>query len=167
MPTFYDRFVECSERWPNNVALELQRPDRIESCTYEELRHMAESVGRWITENKIARGSRLAILADNHPRWVASYLGIIASGCAVVPLDTALHEDQVAKLLKDSGTSAIFCDVKHVPVARPAATELKLGMILMDPDRMTGPATDRWLATLPPIFESGPGRFQTARCQRR
>ncbi len=121
---------------------------------------MAESVGRWITENKIARGSRLAILADNHPRWVASYLGIIASGCAVVPLDTALHEDQVAKLLKDSGTSAIFCDVKHVPVARPAATELKLGMILMDPDRMTGPATDRWLATLPPIFESGPGDFK-------
>ena len=160
MPTFYDRFVECSERWPNNVALELQRPDRIESCTYEELRHMAESVGRWITENKIARGSRLAILADNHPRWVASYLGIIASGCAVVPLDTALHEDQVAKLLKDSGTSAIFCDVKHVPVARPAATELKLGMILMDPDRMTGPATDRWFATLPPIFESGPEDFK-------
>src|SRR5579871_1014804 len=130
MPTFYDRFVECSERWPNNVALELQRNDRIESCTYAELRRMAESVGRWITENKFQQGSRLAILADNHPRWVACYLGIIASGCAVVPLDTALHDDQVTKLLKDSGTSAIFCDVKHVPVARPAAKELKLGMVL-------------------------------------
>ena len=55
----------------------------------------------------------LAILADNHPRWVAAYLGIIASGCAAVPLDTALHADQVTKLLKDSGTSAIFCDAKH------------------------------------------------------
>ncbi len=160
MPTFYDRFVECSERWPNNVALELQRNDRIESCTYAELRRMAESVGRWITENKFQQGSRLAILADNHPRWVACYLGIIASGCAVVPLDTALHDDQVTKLLKDSGTAAIFCDVKHVPVARPAATDLKLGMILMDPDRMTAPSTDQWLATLPPIFESGPGGFK-------
>ena len=49
------------------------------------------------------------------PRWVAAYLGIIASGCAAVPLDTALHADQVTKLLKDSGTSAIFCDAKHVP----------------------------------------------------
>ncbi len=109
MPTFYDRFVECSERWPNNVALELQRHDHLESCTYAELHRWAESVGRWITENGFARGSRLAILADNHPRWVAAYLGIIASGCAAVPLDTALHDDQVTKLLKDSGTSAVFC----------------------------------------------------------
>ena len=107
---------------------------------------MAESVGRWITENKFPRGSRLAILADNHPRWVAAYLGIIASGCAAVPLDTALHDDQVTKLLKDSGTAAVFCDVKHISVVRPAATELKLGLILMDPDRMTDHSTAGTLA---------------------
>lgn len=173
MPTFYDRFVECAERWPNNVALELQRHDHIESCTYAELRRMAESVGRWISENRFAHGSRLAILADNHPRWVAAYLGIIASGCAAVPLDTALHDDQVTKLLKDSGTAAVFCDAKHVPVARPAATELKLGLILMDPDRMAShsiddrpidgrPIDNHWLGILPAIFEAGPGKFKAA-----
>jgi long-chain acyl-CoA synthetase len=163
MPTFYDRFVECSERWPDNVALELQRHDHIESCTYAELRRMAESVARWITENGFSRGSRLAILADNHPRWVAAYLGIIASGCAAVPLDTALHDDQVTKLLKDSGASAVFCDAKHVPVARPAATELKLGLILMDPDRMTGHSiNDQWRGNLPAIFDAGPGKFRAA-----
>ncbi|MFZ0859550.1 MAG: AMP-binding protein [Candidatus Sulfotelmatobacter sp.] len=163
MPTFYDRFVECSQRWPDNVALELQRHDHLESCTYAELRRMAESVGRWISENKFARGSRLAILADNHPRWVAAYLGIIASGCAAVPLDTALHDNQVTKLLKDSGTSAVFCDAKHVPVVRPAATELKLGLILMDPDRMTDHSIqERWLGNLPAIFDDGPGNFKAA-----
>src|ERR1051326_5156549 len=91
------------------------------------MRRMAESISRWIAEHGFARGTRLAILADNHPRWVAAYLGIIASGCVVVPLDTALHDDQVTKLLKDAGASAVFCDVKHAPVARPAGTELKLG----------------------------------------
>ena len=167
MPTFYDRFVECSQRWPDNVALELQRHDHLESCTYAELRRMAESVGRWITENGFARGSRLAILADNHPRWVAAYLGIIASGCAAVPLDTALHDDQVTKLLKDSGTSAVFCDAKHVPVVRPAATELKLGLILMDPDRMTDHSIqEHWLGNLPAIFDDGPGNFKAAAPQR-
>jgi long-chain acyl-CoA synthetase len=163
MPTFYDRFVECAERWPNNVALELQRADHLESCTYAELRRMAESVGRWITEKQFPRGSRLAILADNHPRWVAAYLGIIASGCAAVPLDTALHDDQVTKLLKDSGATAIFCDAKHVPVARPAATELKLRMILTDPDRATGDwKKEHWLGDMPAIFEAGPGNFAPA-----
>jgi long-chain acyl-CoA synthetase len=163
MPTFYDRFVECSERWPNHVALELQRHDHLESCTYAELHRMAESVGRWITENNFAHGSRLAILADNHPRWVAAYLGIIASGCAAVPLDTALHPDQVTKLLKDSGASAIFCDAKHLPAVRPAITELKIGLILMDPDRETVKSSDdHFLANLPAIFDAGPGNFKPA-----
>ncbi len=163
MPTFYDRFVDCAERWPDNVALELQGHDHIESCTYAELHRMAESVGRWITENGYAHGSRLAILADNHPRWVAAYLGIIASGCAAVPLDTALHADQVAKLLKDSGASAVFSDAKHVPVARPAITELNLGLVLMDPDRMANHSVeDHWLGNLPAIFDAGPGKFKPA-----
>jgi long-chain acyl-CoA synthetase len=163
MPTFYDRFVDCSLRWPDNVALELQRHDHIESCTYAELHRMAESVGRWITENEFPHGSRLAIFADNHPRWVAAYLGIIASGCAAVPLDTALHTDQVAKLLKDSGASAVFCDAKHLPVARPAVTELNLGLVLMDPDRMASHSVeDHWLGNLPAIFVAGPGKFKLA-----
>ena len=161
MSTFYDRFLECAEHWPNNVALELQRHDHLESCTYGELHSWAESVGRWITENKIAPGSRLAILADNHPRWVAAYLGIIASGCAAVPLDTNLHDDQIVKLLKDSGTTAVFVDVKHVPVTRRAVTELKVGLVLIDPDRMTPQVEkDRFLANLPDIFKAGPGSFK-------
>jgi len=163
MPTFYDRFVECAQRWPDHVALELQRHDQLESCTYSELRRMAESVGRWITERGFPHGSRLAILADNHPRWVAAYLGIIASGCAAVPLDTALHADQVTKLLKDSGTSAVFCDAKHVPVVRPTAVELKLGLILVDPDGITDhSAQERRLGDLPAIFVGGPGNFKAA-----
>jgi long-chain acyl-CoA synthetase len=160
MPTFYDRFLECAQRWPDNIALELQRHDHIESCTYGELHSWAESVSRWINENNFAVGSRLAILADNHPRWVATYLGIIASGCVAVPLDTSLYDDQVVKLLKDSGTSAVFVDAKHVPVTRRAVTELKVGLILTDPDRMTATADDRFLANLPEIFKSGRGSFK-------
>src|SRR5271167_4574506 len=161
MPTFYDRFVECAERWPNNVALEIQRHDHLESCTYGELHRMAESVGRWIGENGFARGSRLAIVADNHPRWVAAYLGTIAAGCTVVPLDTALHADQLAKLLKDSGTSALFCDARHAQSAREAVAGLNIGLVLMDPERTTDNSIrEHWLANLPAIFDGGPGNFR-------
>jgi long-chain acyl-CoA synthetase len=161
MPTFYDRFLECAERWPEHVALELQRHDHVESCTYDELRRMAESVGRWITEQGFARGSRLAIVADNHPRWVATYLGIVAAGCVVVPLDTALHADQLTKLLKDSGSSALFCDAKHAQASREAVADLNNGLVLMDPDRMSQHSVHEiWLGNLPAIFDSGPGKFQ-------
>ena len=174
MPTFYDRFLECEARWPNNVALELQRNDQVESCTYAELRRMAESVGRWVHESNYERGSRLAIFADNHPRWVAAYLGIIASGCTVVPLDTALHADQLTKLLKDSGTSVLLCDAKHSSTAREAVFELHIPLVLMDPERLPDHSSpDRslhessldnqpWLANLAAIFQNGPGNFQPA-----
>src|SRR4030088_3419375 len=160
MPTFYDRFVECSERWPNNIALELQRHDHLEGYTYAEVRQMAESVGRWVTENGFARGARLAILADNHPRWVAVYLGIIAAGCAAVPLDTALHADQVAKLLKDSGSSALFCDAKHATVAGQALEGLAAPVGLMDPERLKQTSVhERSMGNLSSIFAAGPGKF--------
>src|SRR5213075_178434 len=100
MPTFYDRFVECAERWPQNVAVEIQTPENIESYTYSQLRGMAESIGAWLVVRGVQPGARVAILAENHPRWVAAYLGIIAAGGTTVPLDTAYHADQVAKLLK-------------------------------------------------------------------
>ena len=120
---------------------------------------MAESVGRWITERIFERGARLAILADNHPRWVAVYLGVIASGCVAVPLDTALHTDQVITLLKDSEASILFCDGKHAPIALEAATETRVGLVLMDPERMSYKAGGVWLGNLPDIFQSGPANF--------
>jgi len=132
MPTFYDRFVECAERWPQNVAVEIQGPDGVESHTYAELRGMAESLGAWLVTHGIEPGARVAILADNHPRWVAAYLGIIAAGGTAVPLDTAYHPDQVAKLLKDSGSSLLVCDHKHVEIAREAISGSKIELILTD-----------------------------------
>src|SRR5207302_8352161 len=118
MPTFYEQFVACERRWPGNVALEIERRDGLESYTYSDLRRMAESIAGWLREQGQQPGSRLAILADNHPRWTATYLGAIAAGCTAVPLDTAFHAEQVAKLLKDSGSSLLFTDSRHLAVAQ-------------------------------------------------
>jgi long-chain acyl-CoA synthetase len=140
MSTFYDRFVECAERWPHNVAVEIQKPDGVESYTYGELRRMAESIGSWLVGNAMPAGERIAILADNHPRWVAAFLGVIAAGGTVVPLDTAYHADQVAKLLKDSGASLLVCDLKHWAVAQEAVSGSEVGIVLTEAGRASVPS---------------------------
>ena len=166
MPTFYDRFVECVEHWPKNVALEIQRRDQVESCTYAELRHMAESVGFWLAKNGFQSGARVVILADNHPRWVAVFLGVVASGCTAVPLDTALHADQITTLLKDSGSSLLFCDVKHLATAREAIGSLPIKTALINPaehkNNNPDPAEPTPVADLDSIFASGPSGFKPA-----
>jgi long-chain acyl-CoA synthetase len=170
MPTFYDRFVECVEHWPKNIALEIQRRDQVESCTYAELRHWAESVGSWLATNGFQSGARVVILADNHPRWVAVFLGIVASGCTAVPLDTALHANQITTLLKDSASSLLFCDVKHLATAQEAIGTLPLKTVLMNPDELkaapgqtkSGTAGPAPTADLESIFAAGPGSFAPA-----
>ena len=170
MPTFYDRFVECVEHWPKNVALEIQLRDRVESCTYAELRHMAESVGSWQGKNGFQSGARVVILADNHPRWVAVFLGVVASGCTAVPLDTALHADQITTLLKDSGASLLFCDSKHLATAREAIGALPIKIALTNSTEPTtgsgqtspDPATTAPVVDLDSIFASGPSGFVPA-----
>src|ERR1700687_3161766 len=170
MPTFYDRFVECVEHWPKNVALEIQRRDKVENCTYAELRHWAESVGSWLGKNGFHSGARVVILADNHPRWVAVFLGVVASGCTAVPLDTALHADQITTLLKDSCSSLLFCDVKHLAIAREAIGNLSIKTALINPAEHraasgqihSDPAEAARVADLDSISASGPSSFAPA-----
>jgi long-chain acyl-CoA synthetase len=127
MPTFYDRFVECAQRWPQNGALEIQTRDGLQSYTYAEVQSLSESLAHWLISSGYGSGTRCAILAANHPRWVTAYLGIIAAGCVAVPLDTAFDARQVAKLLQDSGSSLLFCDETRLAVAQQAIEDAGQG----------------------------------------
>ena len=163
MPSFYEHFRVCADRWPDHVALEIQRRDRTESYTYADVRRMAESVGRWLQENGSQAGDRVAILADNHPFWVAAYLGIIVAGCTVVPLDTALRADQVAKLLKDSGTSLLFCGSKYLASVQRAARDLPVKFVSVRAGAPPPSGEDgRVLLDLENIFAAGPRDFSPA-----
>src|SRR2546422_11666924 len=115
MPTFYERFQHSAQQFPDKIALEIQRQDRTESLTFAQLQGMAESVGSWLT-GKVERDSRVAILAANHPRWVAAYLGTICAGRVAVALHTAFHADQGAQLFKAIGALILFCGHKHLAV---------------------------------------------------
>ena len=44
MPTFYQRFQESARKFPNNIALEIQREQTVERVTFAELTRMSESV---------------------------------------------------------------------------------------------------------------------------
>jgi long-chain acyl-CoA synthetase len=164
MPAFYQRFQESARKFPGNVALEIQRPQTVERVTFAELTRMAESVANWLS-SRVPGDARVAILAANHPRWVAAYLGIIAAGRTAVPLDTAFHADQVKKLLIDSGASLLFCDVKQLPVAAEAVEGLNVGLLMTsaaaesNPDQ-TKAGAPSLAADLDSIFAAGPGDFQ-------
>jgi long-chain acyl-CoA synthetase len=165
MPTFYQRFQESARKFPDKVALEIQRSETVERVTFAELTRMAESGAKWLSTS-VPRDARVAILAANHPRWVAAYLGIIASGRTAVPLDSAFHADQVKKLLIDSGTSLLFCDAKHFPVAAEAVEGTEIGLVMTSAATEWGaqsqksPQRPRWHGDLDSIFSAGSDGFE-------
>src|ERR1039457_5136598 len=175
MPTFYQRFQESARKFPDNIALEIQRQQTVERVTFAELTRMSESVACWLS-TRVPQDARVAILAANHPRWVAAYLGIIAAGRTAVPLDTTFNADQVNKLLIDSGASLLFCDAKHLPVAVEAVEGLGINLVmtsaaaeqnltpgapLIASSAMIGfRGTPALAADLDSIFAAGPAGFQ-------
>src|SRR3954451_21312926 len=148
---FYSRFVESVDRWPLAIAVEIQRQSGsqvaplfpgtvvtaadgqiLERYTYTQLRTMAESVARWIQAQSLEPGARCAIMAGNSPRWLATYLGVVAAGMTAVPLDTAFHADQVAKLLDDSGATLFFADEKNIRVAVEAVAQRTIHIAMVE-----------------------------------
>ncbi|MFI5112350.1 MAG: AMP-binding protein [Terriglobales bacterium] len=143
MANFYNGFLQSVERWPDAVAVEIQRhAGDIERLTYSQLRTVAEALGAWLVTSGLERGSRCSILAANGPRWIACYLGTVAAGMVTVPLDTAFTAQQVAELLQASGSSLLFVDPKHLPVAQRAVADSPIRLMLLEPAESPLPGPD-------------------------
>ena len=143
MANFYKGFLQSVERWPESVAVEMQRhAGEIERLTYSQLRTQAEALGSWLVTSGLERGSRCSILAANSPRWIACYLATVAAGMVTVPLDTAFNAEQVAKLLQASGSSLLFVDAKHLPVAQRAVAGSPIRLMLLEPAESSLPGPD-------------------------
>ena len=133
MENFYSRFQLAAEQWPSNIAVELQQQAGSgERFTYTDLRQHSASVAAWLERSGVEHGGRCALLAANSPRWVAAYLGILASRSVAVPLDTAFKAEQVERLLADSGAALLFCDARHLLLARRAAEAHGTRLVLLD-----------------------------------
>lgn len=159
MRTFYSRFLEATERWPQAVALEMQRHDRLEQLRYSELRQASAAIAGWLRESGHGSGTRIAFFAANSPRWVAAYLGTLAAGGIAVPLDTAFHPDQVTRLLRDSGSVLLFTDSQHLPAARQASQGMPLELALLEgssPGSTVGAQTADAIASVDEILASRP-----------
>lgn len=135
MANFYTRYLQSVARWPDGTAVEWQRQSsqQRERYTFSALRRMSDGVAHWLAP-QVAEKGRLhcALLAANSPRWLVTFMGTLATGAVVVPLDTALNHEQVRKLLMVSDSSLLFADAKHAAVARKAIEGLSIELVLLD-----------------------------------
>jgi len=114
--TVWSVFAATVAKFGKRVAVEVQRPDRVDRFTYKQLHDLAVAHSSWLVANGIQPGDRCAILAHNDAHWCAVQLGILRAGATAVPLDTNYSAKQVATIVRDSGARLLYVSERLRPV---------------------------------------------------
>jgi len=133
-PTVNELFYRIVERNSERVMMHREPSGWIPVSSRELYRDTA-GVARALLSWKIAKGDRVAILSENRPAWAIADFASLLVGAVVVPLYPTLTGEQVAHMLRDSGTRAIFVSTQQQLdkiLAIRAQTPLEQ-IVLMDP----------------------------------
>jgi long-chain acyl-CoA synthetase len=97
--------AESADRYPNRTALVFGGAH----TTYMQLWAQARRYAAALAARGIGPGDRVALMAPNIPDFPRAYYGISALGAVVVPVHALLTPDEVAFVLRDSGSSILIC----------------------------------------------------------
>ncbi len=124
MNTFDSSFRESVRKFPDNIALRYYQDEIWEHITYSELNNAVTIIEHGLLGIGIESGSKVAIMCENRPEWVVSYLAIITTGAIAVPIDAILGEDETAHILKHSEARTIICSMRCYDVISRILGEL-------------------------------------------
>ena len=78
----------------------------------------------------VKKGDRVAIAMRNYPEWCVAYVGVIALGAVVVPLNAWWKTEEFRYALKDCEARLVVVDDRRLEYLRPLKDELGLVFIL-------------------------------------
>jgi len=85
-----------------------------DEITFTDYARFVNSCARWIVEEGIRKGDKVALLGDDGPRWGITYLGIHGAGAVVVPVDRLMPPSQMKHVIADSGAKLLFTSSKYL-----------------------------------------------------
>src|SRR5216684_7462525 len=80
--------------------------------TYEELRAATIRAAEALQALGVREGDRVAILLNDSPEFIASFVGVISIGAIAVPINMALRRGDQLFILKDCGARAAIVEAQ-------------------------------------------------------
>jgi long-chain acyl-CoA synthetase len=108
-PTLPEIFKITVSRYPQRACFTVFEPGRV-SLNYTETLVIIEALARWLANEGIRRGDRVAVTGKNSPEWAIAYLGILFAGAVVVPIDYQLRTEEIDLLVTTSEAKILFVD---------------------------------------------------------
>ena len=90
--------------------------EKYAEITYVEFDRRIKATGRWLKDQGIKQGDRIAVLGENRSDWGIAYLGIQASGAVVVPVDSMMPGPGIRHIISDSGAKILLVSSRFMTV---------------------------------------------------
>jgi long-chain acyl-CoA synthetase len=81
-----------------------------ERWTYAESHEQVSRIARWLTDNGVKPGDRVAIAMRNYPEWLLSYWAIVSIGAVAVGVNAWWVPEELAYGFNDSAPVILICD---------------------------------------------------------
>jgi long-chain acyl-CoA synthetase len=92
----------------HRTALMEREGDAVREYTYGQFYRHSLAVARWLRDQGVEKGDRVAILLENMPQWPMSYFGTLLAGAVAVPLDPVSRWDHIHYALEQTRARIIF-----------------------------------------------------------
>jgi fatty-acyl-CoA synthase len=108
----------------------LERPQALallseeEQLTYAALAQEIRRYGRWALAEGLEKGATVALMAHNHPGYMAAWLGLSSVGVVVALINTNLRGPALAHSLAAAKPARLITTDEHAQAAEEAAAQL-------------------------------------------
>lgn len=109
-----DMLKKSGEKYAKKIAFKIRAKEQNKyiNITHEEVRKMVDGLGTSLI-NLGLKDKKIALIGENRYEWEISYLSVVAGTGIIVPLDKALTEHELERLIRRSEVEAIFYTKKY------------------------------------------------------
>src|SRR5262249_30328471 len=124
-----DDIASIIGRWARDTP---SRPALVQgsrAVTWADFAGRVERIAAALTSKGVAKGSRIAVLAQNSIEHVEVFFGGLRAGASVVPLPTMASPASLLLMLADCGATILFVSAQYEALAKeldPANVELRI-----------------------------------------
>jgi long-chain acyl-CoA synthetase len=106
-----------------------------QQITFNHLYQQSYAVEHSLRERGVVVGDRVLLMIGNSPEFYTVYCAIIQCGAIVVPVNTFLHEHEIAHIVDDAHPKLIVCDDESEKYfASVACTVLSVSQLVSNSD---------------------------------
>ena len=115
-PTLPELFEITLKRFPQrNCYTDFDGPDGSKhTISYTEAYEKIITLSKWLSENGVKHGDRVAVTGKNGTEWAIVYLATLFAGGIICPIDYALSNPEIENLLNTAQPKFLF-ERFHIP----------------------------------------------------